>query len=1083
VANGRPETVTVLFTDLVGSTAWRTRAGDAAADTRIAELERASREVVESAGGNVVKGVGDGVMATFTSAVVAVDVAAALQGVARRLGVGGSRACLRVGVSTGELVREGDDWLGAAAIEASRLCAEATGGAVLVADVTARLSRGRTEHTMRSVGERTLRGFDSPVEVFELVVASSEAVPVPPPLVRAAESPMVGRQAERRHMGKLLAGVQAGESETLLVVGEPGVGKTRLVAALASNAAERGFIVMFGRCDEVVTAPYKPIVEALAPWLVHLPTATLERIVGSGRDSLRLLWPEIVGGPIRAPVDPETERWRLFDAITALVTSIAEDSPLLVIVDDLQWAEPSTRLLLSHLARAATPRLALVSTARRTMSGTDGLGLLSEGRTIELRGLSPPEIRELVTRHVGAEPPSELSSALCRQTDGNPFFLDALLAHLDDVAFVQGDDGEWLTAGELEAAGVPPGIRAVVARRLDSLGRPSSRVLEIAATCGLTFEERIVTAVNGETIDVSIDAFDSAVSAGLIREEGAGTYAFVHALVRQTVLDNLSRTRVARLHWRVAEELERHLTLDHGPDAARRLSEIAYHYAVGADVGDTATVARTSRDAGEDALHRLAFEEAVAHLRTGLDALDSRPDDEMRYGVLMSLGHALNALGEAEQSRPVWMEAIGVARQQRNAEWLFGALLGYRYMNRTTVDVDLVKLIDEVLDLLGPGDSPTRALASAMRSAPGLRNDLGRVPQADVRLADEAVAMAVRTGDRTARVSTLRARLSLRSQYPDAEATRRDAEELVRLDPCGFDVISRDSAAVLRELTRAFLRVGRRADAERYLAQAEAEAERNGLPMSGVNNLVIKSALATASGRFGDAQRLTSKLSEQTGLDLTLTPLLVGAQTTVQQMEQGRVDEVIATMQHLKVSPATHGWTAMVAAALADVGRADEASDALHRLADDYTAGGQNDYATALVMRYLPEVCRHLDDSDAASTLLPLVRAWSGQLLVVAIGVSIEGAADRSLGHLLATLGRLDAADDAYRAAAELEHSANFPPLVARTQYWHARTLLERDASGDRERAAALLSGTIEIAAQLGMTLLHRRSSELLSRV
>jgi class 3 adenylate cyclase len=171
VANGRPETVTVLFTDLVGSTAWRTRVGDTVADARIAELERASREVVESAGGTVVKGVGDGVMATFTSAVVAVDAATALQGVARRLGVGGSRAGLRVGVSTGELVREGDDWLGAAAIEASRLCAEAEGGAVLVADVTARLSRGRTEHTMRSVGERTLRGFDSPVEVFELVVA------------------------------------------------------------------------------------------------------------------------------------------------------------------------------------------------------------------------------------------------------------------------------------------------------------------------------------------------------------------------------------------------------------------------------------------------------------------------------------------------------------------------------------------------------------------------------------------------------------------------------------------------------------------------------------------------------------------------------------------------------------------------------------------------------------------------------------------------------------------------------------------------------------------------------------------------
>ena len=1064
----------------------------------MAELERASREVVESAGGSVVKGVGDGVMATFTSAVVAVGVAAALQGVARRLGVGGRRACLRVGVSTGELVREGDDWLGAAAIEASRLCAEAKGGAVLVADVTARLSRGRTEHTMRSVGERTLRGFDSPVEVFELVVASAEAAPVPLPLVRAAESPIVGRQAELRRMGMLLADVQAGGSETLLVVGEPGVGKTRLVAALASAAAERGFTVMFGRCDEIVTAPYKPIIEALSPWLVHLPSATLDRIVGSGRNSLRLLWPDITGDPTRVPVDPEIERWRLFDAITALVKSIAEDVPLLVVVDDLQWAEPSTLLLTCHLARAAIPRLVLVSTVRRTPSGTDPPGLPSDVQTIEVSGLRPPEVGELVMRHVGAEPPSELSSALRRQTDGNPFFLGALLAHLDDVAFVQGADGAWLTAGELEAAGVPPGVRAVVGRRLNVLGRATRWVLDVAAACGLTFEERIVTAVSGEPIDATIDALDSAVAAGLIREEGAGDYAFVHALVRQSVLDNLSRTRRARLHWRIAEVLERatndrsrvddaateavdRVTLEHGQHAARRLSEIAYHYAAGADVGDAATVARTSRVAGEDALRRLAFEEAVAHLHRALDALGPRQDDEMRYGVLMSLGHTLNALGDADRSRPVWMEAISVARRERNAEWFLGALLGYRYINRTTVDVDVVRLIDEVFELLEPGDSPLRALALAMRSAPGLRNDLARVPQADVRLADEAVAMAVRTGDRTARVSTLRARLSLRSQYPDAEATRRDAEELVRLDPCGFDAISRDSAAVLRELTRAFLRVGRRADAELYLAQAEAEAERNGLPMGGVNNLVIKSALATASGRFVDAQRMTSELSSQTGLDQTLTPLLVGAQTLVQRMEQGRVDDVIATMQRMSVSPAAHGWTAMLAAALADAGRRDEASDALHRLAHDYTVGGKNDYATALVVRYLPEVCYHLGDSEAAGALLPLVQAWGGHLLVVAIGVSIEGAADRSLGHLLATLGRLDAADAAYRAAAEMEQSAEFPPLVARTQYWHARMLLERDASGDRERAGALVNGTVEITTQLDMPLLHWQSSQLLS--
>ena len=164
-----PETVTVVFTDVVGSTAWRARVGDVVADVRTGELERASREVVTSSGGLVVKSLGDGVMATFSSAVAGLEAAAALQAVARRLRIGGEELCLRVGVSSGDMVREGDDWLGAAAIEASRLCAEADGGSVLVADATERLSRGRSDRVLRPAGGRVLRGFDVPIEVYELV--------------------------------------------------------------------------------------------------------------------------------------------------------------------------------------------------------------------------------------------------------------------------------------------------------------------------------------------------------------------------------------------------------------------------------------------------------------------------------------------------------------------------------------------------------------------------------------------------------------------------------------------------------------------------------------------------------------------------------------------------------------------------------------------------------------------------------------------------------------------------------------------------------------------------------------------------
>src|SRR5262245_47837871 len=278
MADGRrPETVTVVFTDMVGSTAWRAKVGDEMADMRTAELEQASRQVVESSGGTVVKSVGDGVMATFGSAVAGVEAAAALQAVAHRLAVGGTEMCLRVGVSTGDMVRERDDWLGAAAIEASRLCAEASGGAVLVADATVRLCRGRSHHTVRLIGERTLRGFEVPIEVYELIVELGGDLSLPTALAVAASSRLVGRRPELARIGSLLEGVAAGKSLTLLIVGEPGVGKSRLAAAVAADAASRGFAVLHGRCEEGAGAPYQPVVDAFGPWLARCPDAALPR--------------------------------------------------------------------------------------------------------------------------------------------------------------------------------------------------------------------------------------------------------------------------------------------------------------------------------------------------------------------------------------------------------------------------------------------------------------------------------------------------------------------------------------------------------------------------------------------------------------------------------------------------------------------------------------------------------------------------------------------------------------------------------------------------------------------------------------
>ena len=438
----------------------------------------------------MVKGLGDGVMASFTSAATALDAAVALQAVARRLAVGGSEFGLRVGLSSGDMVRHGDDWLGPAAIEAGRLCAEAAGGSVLVTDVTVRLCRGRLSHELRSVGERLLRGFDVPVEVYELVCGGDGGGSMPAALVTAAEVPLIGRHSELVRIRSLLDAAAAGASTAMFIVGEPGVGKTRLAAAAAVDAVERGFTVLHGRCDEGLAAPYQPVVEAVRPWLRSCPDAALARTVGEDAAELVCLWPELAprlvltAGP--AVADPETQRWRLFEAVAGLMRTITAERPLVMVVDDLQWAEPSTLLLLAHLMRRSAPRTAVVATIRRPEGGGNvagPLGDLGGGRSVEivqLKGLESDEVSDLVAVHAGARPPDRLSAQLRRHTDGNPFFLAELLTHLDDVAFLRSDAGVWVTAAEIDAVGVPEGVRGVVARRLSRLEPTARRALDIA---------------------------------------------------------------------------------------------------------------------------------------------------------------------------------------------------------------------------------------------------------------------------------------------------------------------------------------------------------------------------------------------------------------------------------------------------------------------------------------------------------------------------------------------------------------------------------------------------------------------------
>ena len=592
VASPRPETVTVLFTDVVGSTAFRTRVGDARADVRLFELERVSRDVVAGHGGEVVKGLGDGVMATFASAVAALDAAVALQILVDRF----YRAAglqLRFGLSSGDLVREAMDWHGAAAIEASRLCAEAAGGTVLVSATTVQLARGRVAHELRRLGERRLRGFDVPIEVFELAPPKDDEVPAA--LANVVPATFVGRSLEVAAGKRMLEAIAAGQSRNLLVVGEPGIGKSSLAGAIGQAAAASGFVVLYGQCDEGLRAPYQPLIEAFGAWLAACPDAILARVLGNDAAELLRLWPDLDG---RVPgltspseAEPETQRWRLFDAVVSLAAAIAGEQALLVVVDDLHWAEPATALMLRYLCDAAVPRVGVLATSReRDADGDsrlafDEFGTARDLRLLSLAGLEAGEVGEFIALHAGEPPPDAFSRWLKEETDGNPFFLEALIAHLSESGMLLTSTGVWLTPTQLNELGTPSGVRMMIERRLGRLGPRQRQALDAAAVIGQAFDATTLASVLGIGLDETIDALEEAVKAGLLREQGPGRLCFAHALVRHAAVANLSLTRQARLHWRVAEEIERN-----SADVSSHLDAIAYHYAAGGDVGDPATV-------------------------------------------------------------------------------------------------------------------------------------------------------------------------------------------------------------------------------------------------------------------------------------------------------------------------------------------------------------------------------------------------------------------------------------------------------------------------------------------------------------
>ena len=772
-------TVVICFTDIVGSTELLTRLGDDAFDDlRRRHFDALERQVDEH-GGKVVKRLGDGLMLSFASASDAVAAGVAMQQAAASLSApSDGTPGLRVGISAGDATQEDDgDWYGTPVVEGARLCDASGAGRILVSEVVRLLAGSRGGHEFRSVGPLELKGLPEPIGAAEVTWTPSPsgiAVPLPGALTPSdGELPFSGRDEPLNELRRHWKAAVAGDRRVVMVSGEPGIGKTRLIAELARAVHAEGALVLLGRTDEHVDAPYGPWREALRPLVRTVPEDHLERHVEDHGGELVRLAPDlarrIVDLPPPVSVDAETERLLLFDAVTGLIAASSTIQPVLLVLDDLHWADRSSLLLLLHVLRADVEHHALVvATYRDTdldrshplSTVLADLRRLPGASRLPLGGLDESGLASLLTDAGGHDLDDaglEFASELGRETDGNPFFVGEVLRHLTESGALVQEDGRWRAGTDLDGTGLPEGIREVIGRRLAVLPQTTNDLLGAASVLGREFDVELLASSLEMPLDTAYEALDPAERARLIAEVPAwpGRYSFSHALVRTTLSEELGTNRRVRLHRAAGLALE---ALSEPP-----VARLAHHFGEAAVMGESDRAVRYQRAAAEQALVDAASDDAVAYIRRALEIAElADVPPSVRADLWLLLGRALDLSGASADGRDATARAfelaveVGQTDTACEAALEYGGLLG---VWNSYGDQRGPAQLRTALDLADPSDPAllaalTRRLATWLATAAG---DAGTdVARSAVALADRVGTASLRAGAAVTLASHLR---------------------------------------------------------------------------------------------------------------------------------------------------------------------------------------------------------------------------------------------------------------------------------------------------------------------------------------
>ncbi|MEW9549761.1 AAA family ATPase [Nonomuraea sp. NPDC050783] len=872
----------------------------------------------------------------------------------------------------------------------------------------------------------------------------------------------MGREHELALVEDRLGAAAGGAGQVVLLAGEPGVGKSRLAEEAAALAARLGMRCCWGRAtDEEGNPAYWPFRQVLR---------------ALGRSGAAPGRPAGLLGPDPGDVGGAEQRFRLFEEVSELLVAEAEKSGLLVVLDDLHWADEASLRLLVYLARGmAGARLAVLAIyrdteigepLRRTLAALAGEASVTR---VRLTGLAEAEVGDLLAGVTGWPSPESVVGAVSRRTRGNPFFV-AELARL--LGGEQGDGAE-----------LPDGIRDAVRGRLGRLSAWCERVVSAAAVLGSAVDPPALAAAAGWDVGEVLDALDEATAAGILTAApdagagagtGAGTGAaesgstsirFGHDLIREAARLEVATARRLTLHRRMAEHLIGRV------DAADRAGEVAFHLLESLPAGDAGLAVAWAERAAGQAMAQLAWEEAAAlygrALAAAADAALGGPD---RCRLLLARARAQVRAYDMVNARRSLLAAADLAREAGDARTVGEAAMVMEGVTDFVWDATGAALYAEALAGIPEQDSVLRARLLAQFA---VSDSWSPLSDAGARSA-EALAMAERVGDRRAVKEALRAR-QLALSGPDGVTDRLAlGDRMLAMGEADRD----DDAVLWGRLWRfdALAQLGRLDEAEAELDPIDAVTRRLRSPLARWHALRYRAAIALARGRFDDARGLSEQaleLARRAGHEGALVPshgfrLIVATQT-------GEDDPSIE--EATQTAPPTVAISAVWASWLMAAGRRDEARQVYRALPPASSVPG---FLLLSTLFATAELAAEFGDREAAAGTYRAMAPYADLFACGGAGViAILGSMRLPLGRAAAATGRLDDAVRHLRVAAEVNERAGTPPMAAFARYELARALARRRRPGDRDEAAALAESAGATAGGLGMAPLRARCAEL----